>query len=82
MSYEMSLHIDAANHHRNYVHAALHDAKRKIEEFSPLAIISISEKVDMWGNKYVVVLRNVAPSLLENVLDWMNRFEFSLVSVR
>lgn len=76
--FNFNIKVDAIEEHSNYVSTVLRNAKKKFEE-APLSTVIIYERIDAFGNFYVLVAKNIPVALYDDIVDWMRRFKRSLL---
>ena len=76
--FDFRFEVQALDHHRNYVKNILSLGKDSIEEAAPIAYVNYIEQVDVWGNYFVIVAKNVPIHLYEDVKSWIKDLKRSL----
>ena len=69
--FDFKLEIEATDNFRNYVRYILNRGKNKLEENAPIAYVNIAEQIDVWGNKFVVVAKNIPLDLYHETKNWI-----------
>lgn len=79
--FNFNFEVQALDKHRNLTKAMLSHGKRAIEEHAPTAYVHYIEKCDFWGNKFIIVAKNIPIELRDDIRRWIRDIKRSFSNV-
>ena len=76
--FDFTVEIETVDGFRHHVSHLLRTAKDRIEEEAPIAYVNIAEQIDVWGNKFVIVAKNIPLNLYPDAKEWISAIRRAL----
>lgn len=79
--FNFNFEVHAIDKHKSLAKTTIIRGKQVIEEYAPTAYVHYIEKCDFWGNKFIIVAKNIPIELRDDIRRWIRDIKRSFSNV-